>query len=161
IARIRFQQEKYRLAIDDYRAIAKDYPGTDWEKDSEYQIASCYWRLADYNGSEKAYLGYIQKYGQAGMKKAATPKLIHGYRATGDNQKAILELDRALATKLSISTRQVFLFTKAKVLYLQKRYTAALVIFQQLAQAKLRSAPGSATLDEVQYFIALCQSKLG
>jgi len=161
IARIHFQQEKYLLAIDDYRAIAKDYSGTDWEKDSEYQIASCYWRLADYAGSEKAYSSYIQKYGQTGMKEAATRNLIDVYRASGDNQKAILALDRALATKLSISTRQVFLFTKAKVLYLQKRYTAALTIFQQLARTKLRSAPGSATADEIQYFIALSQSKLG
>ena len=55
----------------------------------------------------------------------------------------------------------MFLFTKAKVLYTQKRHAAALAVFQQLARTRLRSAPGSATADEVQYFIALCQSKLG
>jgi soluble lytic murein transglycosylase len=55
----------------------------------------------------------------------------------------------------------VFLFTKAKILYTEKRYTAALAIFQQLGRMKLRSGPGSATAEEVEYFQALCQSKLG
>jgi soluble lytic murein transglycosylase len=161
IARIHFQKENYQLAIEHYRALAKDFPHTDWEKDAEYQIASCYWRLADYRNSEKAYLDYIQKYGQAGMREAATRNLIDVYRALGENQKAIATLDRALATKLSVSTRQVFLFTKAKILYTEKRYSAALAIFRQLGRTRLRSAPGSATAEEVQYFQALCQSKLG
>src|SRR5262249_15936078 len=51
IARIHFQQENYQLALTEYRAIVKDFPGTDWEKEAEYQIASCYWRLADYRNS--------------------------------------------------------------------------------------------------------------
>ena len=161
IARIHFQQEKFQIAIDEYRAIAKDFQGTDWEKDSEYQIASCYWRLNDYSNSEKAYLDYIRKYGHKGMEEAATRNLVDVYRVTGDNQKAIAMLDRAMATQLSVSTRQVFLFTKAKILYSQKRYAAALVLFQQLGRAKLRSAPGAATSEEVQYFQALCQAKLG
>jgi soluble lytic murein transglycosylase-like protein len=161
MARIQFQQEKFLLAIETYRALAKDYPGTDWEKEANYQIASCYWRLADYRNSEKAYVDYIQKYGQVGMREAATRNLVDVYRALGENQKALTTLDRALATQLSVATRQVFLFTKAKILYLDKRYAAALTIFQQLARTKLRSAPGSATADEVQYFQALCQSRLG
>ena len=79
----------------------------------------------------------------------------------GENQKAVALLDRALATQLSVSTRQVFLFTKAKILYSQKRYAAALVLFQQLGRTKLRSAPGSATTEEIQYFQALCNAKSG
>jgi soluble lytic murein transglycosylase-like protein len=161
IARIHFQQENYRLAIDDYQALAKDFAGTDWEKEADYQIASCYWRLADFRNSEKAYLRYIQKYGTAGMKEAATRNLVDVYRVLGENQKAIAALDKALAGQLTTSNRQVFLFTKAKILYSDKRYTAALAIFQQLTRMKLRSAPGSATAEEVNYFQALCQSKLG
>ncbi len=161
IARIHFQQENFQLALEDYRALTKDFPGTEWEKDAEYQIALCYWRLADYRNSEKAYLDYIRKYGQRGMKEGATRNLIDVYRVLGENQKALTALDRALATQLSTATRQVFLFTKAKVLYSEKRYAAALAIFQQLSLMKLRPAPGSATADEVDYFRALCQSKLG
>jgi soluble lytic murein transglycosylase-like protein/TolA-binding protein len=161
IARIHFQQEKYSQAIDDYRAIAKDFAGTDWEKDSEYQIANCYWRLNDYPNSEKAYINYIRKYGHKGMEEGATRNLVDVYRVTGENQKALTTLDHALAGQLSVSTRQVFLFTKAKILYTQKKYSAALLLFQQLGRTKLRSAPGSTTTEEVQYFQALCQSKLG
>jgi soluble lytic murein transglycosylase-like protein/TolA-binding protein len=161
IARIHFQQEKYALSIDDYRAIAKDFAGTDWEKDSEYQIANCYWRLNDYKNSEKSYLDYIKKYGHKGMEEAATRNLVDVYRVTGENQKAIATLDRAMTMQLSISTRQVFQFTKAKILYTQKKYSGALLIFQQLGRTKLRSAPGSATAEELEYFQALCQAGLG
>jgi soluble lytic murein transglycosylase-like protein/TolA-binding protein len=161
IGRIHFQQENYQLALDEYRSLAKDYPGTDWEQEAEYQIASCYWRLGDYKNSEKAYLAYIQKYGRTGMNEAATRNLADVYRVAGDNEKALATIDRALATQLSVSTRQVFLFTKAKILYAEKRYIAALALFQQLGRMKLRSAPGAATTEEVRYFEALCQSKLG
>ena len=161
IARIHFQQENYPLALEDYRSISKDFDGTDWQKESDYQIASCYWRLNDYKNSEKAYLDYIRKYGHNGMEEAATRNLVDVYRVLGENQKAVALLDRALATQLSVSTRQVFLFTKAKILYSQKRYAAALVLFQQLGRTKLRSAPGSATTEEIQYFQALCNAKLG
>jgi soluble lytic murein transglycosylase len=161
IARIHFQQDQYSLAIDGYRAIVKDFPGTDWEKESDYQIASCYWRLADYRNSETAYLDYIRKYGNRGMRESATRNLVDVYRALGENTKAVATLDRALAAPLSAASRQVFLFTKAKILYSEKRYAAALAIFQQLGRTKLRSAPGSATADEVEYFQALCHEKLG
>ncbi|HEY2382628.1 MAG TPA: transglycosylase SLT domain-containing protein [Terriglobia bacterium] len=161
IARLHFQQERYALSIEDYQAIAKDFEGTDWEKDSEYQIANCYWRLDDYPNSEKAYLSYIRKYGHKGMEEAATRNLVDVYRVQGENQKAIATIDRALATQLSVATRQVFQFTKAKILYTQKKYSAALLLFQQLGRTKLRSAAGSATAEEVQYFQALCQWNLG
>jgi soluble lytic murein transglycosylase len=161
IARIHFQQENYQLALEEYQALAKDFEGTDWQKESEYQIASCYWRLNDFRNSEKAYLDYIRKYGHKGMEEASTRNLADVYRVLGENQKAITLIDRALATQLSVSTRQVFIFTKAKILYSQKRYAAALVLFQQLSRTKLRSAPGSATTEEIQYFVALSNSKLG
>jgi len=161
IARIHFQKADYALAIDHYRALAKEFAGSDWEKDAEYQIASCYWRLGDYRNSEKSYVEYIKKYGQTGMREAATRNLIDVYRALGENQKALVTADRALASQLSATTRQVLLFTKAKILYTEKRYSAALTIFQQLGRTRLRSTPGGTTAEEVQYFQALCQSRLG
>src|SRR5437867_2970253 len=45
--RVYFQLQDYRSAIDVYRAIAKDFEGTDWQKDAEYQIALSYWRMAE------------------------------------------------------------------------------------------------------------------
>jgi tetratricopeptide (TPR) repeat protein len=105
IARIHFQQEKYQLALEDYIALAKDFPDTDWEKEAQYQIASCYWRLGSFPESEKAYLDYIQKYGQTGMKEAATRNLVDVYRVFGENQKVLTILDRALVGQLSVATR--------------------------------------------------------
>ncbi len=161
IARIHFQQEQYQAALDEFRAIAKDFEDSDWQKESEYQIASCFWRLGDFKNAEKAYVDYIRKYGHNGMEEAATRNLADVYRVLGENQKAIALLDKALAARLSLATRQVFLFTKAKILYTQKRYAPALALFQQLARTKLRAAPGSATAEEVEYLQALCQSQLG
>jgi soluble lytic murein transglycosylase-like protein/TolA-binding protein len=161
IARIHFLRGNYQLAIDAYRAIATDFRATDWEKESEYQIASSYWRLGDYRNSEKAYVDYIRKHGQTGMREAATRNLVDVYRALGENQKAVVTLDRALATRLSTATRQVFLFTKAKILFVEKRYAAALAIFQQLGKTRLRSAPGGTIGEEVEYFQALSYSRLG
>ena len=159
--RVYFQLQNYRSAIDVYRAIVKDFEGTDWQKDAEYQIALSYWRMADYHNSETAFLDYIRKYGPAGDKEAAIRNLVDVYRVLGENRKAVETIDRALMTRLSPVTRQVFLFTKAKILYSEKRYAAASAIFQQLGQMKLRSAAGAATPEEVQYFRALSQSKLG
>ena len=159
--RVYFQLQNYRSAIDVYRAIAKDFEGTVWQKDTEYQIALSYWRMADYHNSETAFLDYIRKYGPAANKEAAIRNLVDVYRVLGENRKGVETIDRALMTRLSPVTRQVFLFTKAKILYSEKRYAAANAIFQQLGQMKLRSAAGAATSEEVQYFRALSQSKLG
>ena len=159
--RVYFQLQDYRSAIDVYRAIVKDFEGTDWQKDAEYQIALSYWRMADYHNSETAFLDYIRKYGSAANKEAAIRNLVDVYRVLGENRKGVETIDRALMTRLSPVTRQVFLFTKAKILYSEKRYAAASAIFQQLGQMKLRSAAGAATSEEVQYFRALSQSKLG
>ena len=159
--RVYFQLQNYRSAIDVYRAIVKDFEGTVWQKDTEYQIALSYWRMADYHNSETAFLDYIRKYGPAANKEAAIRNLVDVYRVLGENRKGVETIDRALMTRLSPVTRQVFLFTKAKILYSEKRYAAASAIFQQLGQMKLRSAAGAATSEEVQYFRALSQSKLG
>jgi len=161
IARVYYQQQKYELAIDSYRSIAKDFEGTDWEKESEYQMAASYWRLGDYRNAEQAYLDYIRKYGKESTEEAATRNLVDVYRVLGEYQKAIATVDRALASRLSVPMRQVLIFTKAKILYTQKRYSAALALFQQLGRLKLRTAPGSTTADEVQYFQALCLFHLG
>jgi soluble lytic murein transglycosylase-like protein/lipopolysaccharide biosynthesis regulator YciM len=160
IARIYFLREDYKLAIESYEAIARDFKGTDWEEQSEYQIASCYWRLGDLRQSEKAYVDYISKYRARGDEGAAR-NLIDVYRALGENQKAITWLDRALIARSSPTTRQVLLFTKAKVLFTQKKYAAAQRLFQQLSVTRLRTAAGGTTKEEAQYFDALSLAKSG
>lgn len=160
IARIHFLREEYTLAISNYQAIARDFKGTDWEKDSEYQIASCYWRLGDLRSSEKAYLDYINKY-RSRADQGAARNLVDVYRALGENQKAIMWLDRALAARPSPATRQVLLFTKAKVLFIQQKYAAAERLFQQLSVTRLRTAAGGTTREEAQYFDALSLAKSG
>src|SRR5437660_12557427 len=161
IARIHFQLQNYPAAVEVYRAIAKDFEGTAWQKDAEYQIALCYWRMEDYHKSEQAYLQYVRKYGSTGMEEGATRNLVDIYRVLGENQKALQTVDHALMARLSPVTRQVFLFTKAKILYSENRYAAAAALFQQLGQMRLRPAPGATTTEEVEYFQALSQSKLG
>ena len=54
-------------------------------------------------------------------------------------------LDRTLAKRLSATSRQVLLFTRAKVLFNQKKYTASEKVFQQLGAARIRSAAGGTT----------------
>jgi len=160
MARIYFLREDYKLAIDAFETIAHDFEGSDWEKQSEYQIASCYWRLGDLRNTEKAYLDYINKYRSKGDEGAAR-NLIDVYRALGENQKAIVWLDRALTARPSIATRQVLLFTKAKVLFTQRKYAAAEQLFRQLSVARLRVAAGGTTKEEAQYFDALSLAKSG
>jgi soluble lytic murein transglycosylase len=160
IARIHFLRENYSLALETFQAIARDFPGTNWQSDSEYQIASCYWRLGEYRSSESAYLAYISKYGRK-AEEGAVRNLVDVYRVLGEDQKALTLLDRTLAKRPSAISRQVLLFSKAKILYTEKRYKDALLIFQQLGRTKLRPAPGGTTAEEVQYFQALCLSKSG
>ncbi len=160
IARIHFLREDYKLAIESYEAIARDFKGTDWQKDSEYQIASCYWRLGELRNSEKAYLDYISKYRSKG-DEGAVRNLIDVYRALDETQKAITWLDRALNARPSPAARQVLLFTKAKVLFAQHKYVAAEKLFQQLSVTRLRTAAGATTKDEAQYFDAVSLAKSG
>jgi soluble lytic murein transglycosylase-like protein len=160
IARIHFLRENYPLAIDTYKAIARDFRGTEWQKDAEYQIASCYWRLGDLRASEKAYLDYINKY-RVRADEGATRNLVDVYRALGETQKAVVWLDKALAGRTTVTSRQVLLFTKAKVLFTQQKYTAAQRIFQQLSRTRIRPAAGGTTVEESQYFDALSLARSG
>jgi len=160
IARIQFLKEDYRAAIDTYTGIASDFEETDWQKDAEYQIANSYWRLDDYKASELAYLKYISKYGAAG-DDGAIRNLIDVYRVLGNNGSALMWADRALARRLTLASRQAFLFTKAKLLYAQKRYAASALLFHQLAASKIRSSPGGTTQSEARYFEALALAKNG
>jgi len=159
IARIQFLQEDFKAALETYSSIAKDFAGSSWEKDSDYQIASCYWRLGEYRKSEQAYQRYITRYGSSGQQDGAIRNLVDVYRVLDENQKALLWIDRALAKRLPVGSRQVFLFTKAKVLYTQKKYAAAAALFHQLGVSAIRSTPGNTTKDEARYFEALSLSK--
>jgi soluble lytic murein transglycosylase len=63
--------------------------------------------------------------------------------------------------RVSTTTRQVLLFSKAKILFSQNKFTAAREIFRQLGTMRLANTPGGATNDEVRYFEALSQFKIG
>jgi len=155
-----FLSEDYPRAIETYKTTSDRYPKTDWQKEAEYQIASSYWRLDRYADAEKAYTGYIASYGDR-SDEGATRNLVDVYRVSGEPAKAIALIDRKLAGKVTTATRQVLLLAKAKIQFSQQKYTAARDIFHQLGTMRLVSTPGGATLDEVRYFEALSQSKLG
>ena len=161
LARVQFLREDYRGAIRSFERIAQDYPGTDWQKDSDYQIASSYWRLGEFGNSENAYLGYIEQYGKLGQEEGAVRNLVDVYRAMGNNAKALALIDRMTARRTSVATRQVLLFSKAKILFVQQRFAAAGQIFRDLARTRLRPTPGGTTTEEARYFEALSLSKAG
>jgi soluble lytic murein transglycosylase len=160
IGRTYFLREDYPRAVETYKAVTERYPKTDWQREAEYQIASSYWRLGQYADAEKAYSGYIAHYGDR-ADEGATRNLIDVYRVSGESAKAVSLIDLKLAGKVTTATRQVLLLVKAKILFSQDRFTAARDIFHQLGTMRLVSTPGGGTLEEVRYFEALAQSKLG
>src|SRR5262249_55564673 len=141
--------------------IAEAFEGTGWAKDATYQIGSAYWRLGQYSNAEKAYLDYIERFGARTVQEGATRNLIDVYRALGENAKAKTLLDRTLAKRLSTPTRQSLLFTKAKILYSQKKYTRAVEIFRQLGRTRIQAGPGNTSKDEVRYFEAMSLARAG
>jgi soluble lytic murein transglycosylase-like protein len=153
IGRAHFQRQDYPAAITQYQTVISRFEGSDWQKEAEYQIASCYWRLGEYRKAEKAYLDYIAR--RSGVQESAVRNLVDVYRALGENPKALALLDKTLTRRVSTPTRQALLFTKAKILYTEKRYTPALQIFRQLERARLQSTPGGASTDELRYFEAM------
>jgi soluble lytic murein transglycosylase-like protein/TolA-binding protein len=155
IGRAHFQKQNYAAAIDQYQLVVSKFDGSDWQKEAEYQIANSYWRLGEYRKAEKAYLDYLTGRSVGGMQESAIRNLVDVYRALGENTKALALLDKTLAKRVSSPTRQSLLFTKAKILYTEKRYAAALQIFRQLERSRLQSTPGGASADEVQYFEAI------
>jgi len=161
IARAHFQKQNYTAALEEYRSLVARFDGSNWQKNARYEIASCYWRLGNYHAAEEAYLDYIARYSRSSVHEPAVRNLVDVYRALGENAKAITLLDRTLAKRLSTATRQSLLFTKAKVLYVQKRYTNALQILRQLDGVRLQTAPGGAAKDEVRYFEAMSLANSG
>ena len=159
-ARAFFLSEDYERAIEGYITVAEKFPGTNWEKDAEYQIASCYWRMGRFADAEKAYTGYISRFGDR-ADDGATRNLVDVLRANGESARAVALIDRKLMGRVSTTTRQVLLFSKAKILFSQNKFTAARDIFHQLGTMRLANTPGGATNDEVRYFEALSQSKIG
>ena len=122
---------------------------------------SAYWRLNDYKNAEKECLRYLTRYGTRGQEDSAIRNLVDVYRAMGDTAKALVWIDRGLAKKLPTGSRQALQFSKAKVLFVQKKYAAAATIFRQLGHTTLRPAPGGTTHDEARYFEALSLAKSG
>jgi len=161
LGRVRFMKEDYSGAIDRYTAVATIFKGTDWQKNAEYQIATSYWRLRQYKDAEKAFVQYIDRYGSNGKREDAIRDLVDVYRSLGEHAKALALIDRTLKGKVSVATRQVLIFTKAKTLFSQEQYSAALQVVRQLKGARLQSTPGGTATDEILYFEALCLSKMG
>lgn len=159
-ARVYFLTENYAAAVDTYRTVSNQFPGTDWQRDAEYQIASCYWRMARYPDAAKAYMSYITRFHDR-ADDGATRNLVDVYRVSGENAKAVDLINRKLAGKVSTATRQALLLVKAKILFSQDHFAAARDIFRQLGTMRMVNTPGGATIDEVHYFEALSQSKLG
>ena len=158
--RVFFLKEQYLAAIQAYESTADNFPRTDWERDALYQVASCYWRLGQYDDAEKAYTSYIAKFGDR-PDDGATRNLVDVYRVSGRNSMALSLINLKLAGKVSTATRQVLLLVKAKILFSQNSFTASRDIFRQLGAMRMVNTPGGATVDEVHYFEALAQSKLG
>jgi len=159
-ARIFFLREDYERAMEGYITVAERFPRTNWEKDAEYQIVNCYWRMGRYADAEKGYTNYIARFGDR-ADDGATRNLVDVLRAKGESAKAITVIDRKLKLRVATSTRQALLLAKAKILYSQNKFTAARDIFRQLGTMRLASTPGGATKDEVRYFEALSQFKIG
>jgi soluble lytic murein transglycosylase len=161
LARIRFLSYDYAGAHERYRAVAAAFPGTDWGKNAEYQAGNSLWRLRQYKDAEKAYISYIDHYKTEGTPESAIRDLVDIYRSLGDNATAISLIDRTLKERVTPATRQVLIFTKAKIFFAQEKYAAALQQIQQLKGARIQSTAGGTSVDEVAYFEALCLEKTG
>ena len=161
LARIRFLSQDYAGALELYRAVAAAFPGTDWGKNAEYQVGNSLWRLRQYKDAEKAYVGFIERFKSQGTQESAIRDLVDIYRSLEDNARAISLIDRTLTGRVTTATRQVLIFTKAKILYAQEKFPAALQLIHQLKGARLQSTSGGTSADEIAYFEALCLEKTG
>ena len=161
LARIFFLTQNYAAALEGYQGVAAAFPGTDQERDAEYQIANSLWRLRRYAEAEKAFLHYIDHFQNKGASESVTRDLVDVYRSLGENAKAIALIDRTLTKRSSAATRQVLLFTKAKILYGQAKYSNALQVIRQLKGSNLQATAGGTSSDELVYLEGLCLAKTG
>ena len=161
LARIYFLTYDYARAVEAYRAVITAFPGSNWDRDAQYQIGSSFWRLRRYDEAENAYLQFIQSYKGRGVPESAVRDLIDIYRGMGQSAKALSLIDRTLASKPSAATRQVLIFSKAKILYSQEKYSSALQVIRQLKGARLQNTAGGTSSDELVYFEALTLQKVG
>jgi soluble lytic murein transglycosylase-like protein/TolA-binding protein len=161
LARIHFFRYDYQSAIQGFRDVAAGFPGTDWEKDAESQIAASYWRLRQYDDAQKAYLHIISSHKGKTVPEGAIRDLADIYRSQGENDKALTLIDSTLRRKLSAGTKQVLIFTKAKILYSQQKYSRALQAIRQLKALRLQNVPGGTSQEELVYLEGLTLSKLG
>jgi soluble lytic murein transglycosylase len=161
LARTKFLTQDYVGAIEAYARVKKGFPGTDFEKDADYQIANSYWRSRQYPEAEKAYADHMARFSGNGVIEGAVRDLADIYRSQGADAKALALIDRTLSRRPSTAGRQVLLFTKAKILFNQKRYAQARDIFRQLGAMTLRSTANATTTEEARYFEALSLSRMG
>jgi soluble lytic murein transglycosylase-like protein/outer membrane protein assembly factor BamD (BamD/ComL family) len=162
IARARFLSGDYEAAADRYKAITEKFPGTSWAREASYQVGLSYWRARRHKDAESALLRYIeQEKARKGKPEAAIRDLVDVYRSLEEPAKAITLIDRTLAGKVAASTRQVLLFSKAKIRFSEGKYADALKLVRQLKRLKLQNVAGGTSAEELQYFEALCLSKTG
>jgi soluble lytic murein transglycosylase-like protein len=161
LARMHFLGQDYAGAAEGYRAVAAAFPGTDWERDAAYQVANSLWRLRDYTAAEKAYLYYIDHFQNKGASESVVRDLVDVYRSLGQFDKAIALIDRTLPKRPSAATRQVLLFTKAKIFFSQEKYANALQVIRQLKGSNLISTAGGTSSEEIVYFEGLALAKTG
>lgn len=160
IGRVHFQKRNYAEAVETYQSVRGRFPGSDWAHDAQYQIAACYWRIGDFANAEKAYREHLEKRPRSPQREGAVRNLVDVYRAMGEPAKAVALIDRTLSRKVSAVTRQVLLFSKAKVRYTQSRFLNALTLLRQLSRMSIRATPGGTVEAEVRYLQALCLEKL-
>ena len=161
LGRTYFQQVRYDEAIEVYVQTARRFPGTDWEKDAETQIASSYWRKLELAAAEAAYLALIEKYDERRDFQSFVRDLIDIYRSQGDTQQALQWITRGLEGRPSASNRTVLTFTRAKTLYHAGRFAEALVDLEQLGGMSFRSVANGTDRTEVRFLEALTLEQLG
>lgn len=162
IARVRFLSGDYEGAAARYKAIIERFPGTKWEREASYQVGLSYWRARRYKDAESALQRYIeQEKARKGKPEGAIRDLVDVYRSLEEPGKAITLIDRTLAGKVAASTRQVLLFSKAKIRFGEGKYADALQLVRQLRKLKLQTVAGGTSSEELQYLEALCLSKSG
>jgi len=159
LARVRFLSQDYAGAYERYKAVAAEFPGTEWGKNADYQVGNSLWRQRLYKEAEQSYLDYIKR--NPGVQESAVRDLADIYRSLGEHTKAITLIDATLKQRVSAATRQVLLFTKAKILYSQEKYTAALQLIQQLKGVRLQSTSNGTSAQEIAYLEALGLEKTG
>ncbi len=79
-----------KRALEKYKEIVKNYPGTPNAERAQVYIGDCYFRLEQFGDAERNYLQYLAKYPERGFfTMVVKQSLAYVYEAKGDYNKAI------------------------------------------------------------------------